>query len=129
MSARKYRLGRSAAWLLSLLGWVVMAGGLVTVALGLFQVFALGTRDLLTLAPYLGGGMAILLNGLFMVAGAQLMLAVFDIALSGRALVLSVPGQAAVSEQAPQAVPQRDPRGRAEPLLRRGGRAAGDDGE
>ncbi len=123
MSARKYRLGRSAAWLLSLLGWVVMAGGLVTVALGLFQVFVLGTRDLLTLAPYLGGGFAVLMNGLFMVAGAQVMLAVFDIALSGRALVLSVPEQPdAAGGVAPAAppVPQRDPRGRAEPVLRRG---------
>ncbi len=95
MSARKYRLGRMAAWLLSLLGWGIMAGGGVAVALGMFQVIAMGTRDLATLAPYLGGGFAVLLNGLFMVAGAQLMLAVFDIALSGRALVLSVPGQPA----------------------------------
>ncbi|WP_172328022.1 hypothetical protein [Mangrovicoccus sp. HB161399] len=123
MSARRYRLGRMAAWLLSLLGWVVMAGGLATLALGLFQVFALGTRDLLTLAPYLGGGFAVLLNGLFMVAGAQLMLAVFDIALSGRALVLSVPGQPAAPAEPPAAppAPARDPRGRAEPVLRRGG--------
>ncbi|WP_138465490.1 hypothetical protein [Poseidonocella sp. HB161398] len=129
MSGRKYRLGRSAAWLLSLLGWVVMAGGLVMLGLGVFQMIRLGTRDLLTLAPYIGGGAAVLLNGLFMVAGAQLMLAVFDIALSGRALVLNVPGKGAAAPPetlAPEAPVQRRG-GRAEPLLRRP--AQGDEDE
>ncbi|MBE3637051.1 hypothetical protein [Mangrovicoccus algicola] len=125
MPARRYRLGRAAVWLLSVLGWLLLAGGLVLIGLGVFQMIVLGTRDLWLLAPYLGGGFAVAMNGLFMVAGAQGMLALFDIALSGRALVLNVPsqpGSAAAGRAQPVPAPPepaRDPRGRAQPMLRR----------
>lgn len=128
---RSYRLGRSAAKVMALAGWLVMAGGAVIVLIGLFQMIALEVRGILTLGPWLGGGGLIFFNGLGMVAGGELMLAMFEIARNtrtGRSMIAGARAEPALV-QTPDPVPQpapvpmpaakSDPRGRVEPSLRR----------